>query len=118
MVDKYVPKVGDKVRATLGENVLVGEVTLVHIKGDWFDLEIPGASDGLTIYAEDGWKVEQLVSVPTKFGAVIRRADGALFSRSSDFEKNPWIPNARQFSVGDEFATHGGFTVLFDGVDE
>jgi hypothetical protein len=116
MVDKYVPKVGDKVRATLGENVLVGGVASTN-GGDitiWPD----SVRWSFTVRLSDGWHFEQIVSVPTKFGAVIRRADGMILQLS-----DPWVVASRWFTktgdwFNDEEATAGGFTVLFDGVDE
>ena len=61
----------------------------------------------------------QVVSVPTKFGAVIRRADGMLFQRTTaENRRHDWLPNDNAFSVDEAEATRGGFTVLFDGVDE
>jgi hypothetical protein len=122
MVEKYVPKVGDKVRATLGENVLVGRVDDIGEKfGNWVSLLPDGIEDvePYLLSGADGWHFEQFVSVPTKFGAVIRRADGRTFvhapSRIGDTV--PWFANSRHWA-STENATAGGFTVLFDGVDE
>ncbi len=119
MVEKYVPKVGDKVRATRGENVLVGVV-----RGQGLADEVLIDSDGENRYVRTGagWRIEQLVSVPTKFGAVIRRADGLLFSFLQEntprvTDTTPWRSNNRAWA-STEHATAGGFSVLFDGVDE
>ena len=116
-MNKYVPKVGDKVRATLGENVLVGEVTDEYAS----DLiEIMVSEDECLTLERDLWQFEQVVSVPTKFGAVIRRADGAksvLLDPASGSIR--WISGDLNWSwLSDEEATEGGFTVLFEGVDE
>jgi hypothetical protein len=117
MSEKYTPKVGDKVRATLGENVLVGEVA--EVGRTIVEIQMAGVPQELwTLTFSDGWQFEQIVSVPSKFGAVIRRADGEVFQIS---DQNPAIrrwfgKGGKGFSKAE--ATRGGFTVLFDGVDE
>lgn len=119
MVDKYVPKVGDKVKATLGDNVLIGRIIAEYKRhGDVFrvDIQPDGLREKVACFASDGWLFEQVVSVPTKFGAVIRRADGMKFVlRAPDFGQ--WA-TLSTVSVEESDATRGGFTVLFDGVDE
>ena len=117
MVEKYVPKVGDKVRATLGENVLVGIVTVARLSEtqDYFEVDVAGFD---VISVDDSWHFEQVVSVPTKFGAVIRRADGLIsfLADLSGGDSRWWTPG---LGWGAEVAsTRGGFSVLFDGVDE
>jgi hypothetical protein len=66
------------------------------------------------------WHFEQLVSVPTKFGAVIRRADGVLLSLQDTKNRDDrWLaPSDNWQWCDDADAAAGGFTVLFDGVDE
>lgn len=121
MAEGYTPRVGDKVRATLGESVIVGRHTnTMHNNGVHIAPE--GADFPLVLRINDGWVFEQLVSVPSKFGAVIRRADGRLFVRRSQSEYTQgkewrYVENA---GVATDFedATAGGFTVLFEGVDE
>ena len=114
MVEKYMPKVGDKVRATLGENVLVGEVVTIA-NYELFDIALGDPRDSVVrVFDSDGWLFEQIVSVPSKFGAVIRRADGRLFSLVAP---TIWWSDLGQSRIASE-VTEGGFTVLFDGVDE
>lgn len=121
-MSEYMPKVGDKVRATLGENVLVGEV-LSTTGGEGFGsglwLDITGLPKSDEVFVEHGvWTVEQVVSAPSKFGAVIRRADGQLFAFTARRQKScPWLSPIDGW-VSDRFATDGGFTILFDGIDE
>lgn len=114
-MSEYMPKVGDRVRATLGENVLVGGFEYadrlaaeIRVNGSLFSLFLP-----------DGWQFEQVVEVPTKFGAVIRRADGTVFllaePRSAD--GTDWFGAGCGWHRPHE-ATEGGFTVLFEGADE
>lgn len=117
MVEKYVPKVGDKVRATLGENVLVGDVS-EQCADDL--VEVLLAEDECLTLDLSLWQFERVVSVPTKFGAVIRRADGVMLSlQDAEARNNRWLaPSDGWQWCDDAEATAGGFTVLFDGVDE
>jgi hypothetical protein len=124
-MNAYVPKVGDKVRATMGESVVVGRVSdLLFQNGHFVDVVLYPSETSfaqLTLsVGRNGWALEQLVSVPTKFGAVIRRADGWVFTRAYSEplpDGAPWFHPASGFST-EAHATAGGFTVLFDGVDE
>lgn len=124
-MSNYMPKVGDKVRATLGESRVEGQVAEVRYSSavpvtawvfpnsetfDRVELRVGGTY---------GWQFEQLVSVPWKFGAVIRRADGdKIVLAGCDVPDGPewWSPESGWMFEG--AATRGGFTVLFDGVDE
>jgi hypothetical protein len=118
-MNAYVPKVGDKVRATLGESVIVGEVLSDRFRSNHNLVEI---DTGVESYAvcdrSDGWQFEQVVSVPTKFGAVIRRADGTLFTLGDPGQSDGWFAGGVIRWAEQDEATAGGFTVLFDGVDE
>jgi hypothetical protein len=116
-MNAYMPKVGDKVRATLGETVVIGRVSDL----DWYE----GFLVGAVVYPSErsfaqlelsvpDWQFTQVVSVPSKFGAVIRRADGALFRHGTLY--NWWDQHGQGTDPGT--ATKGGFTILFDGVDE
>lgn len=121
MIEKYTPKVGDKVRATLGENVLVGEIWGWDTRsvGVVWELRIAGVPESIDLVSSDGWQFEQVVSVPSKFGAVIRRADGEMLTLADPaaLAGRGWYSRFTDW-VGREQATAGGFTVLFDGVDE
>ncbi len=114
-MNDYVPKVGDKVRALLGESVVVGEVLDTCFRDIRNLVEI---DTGVESYAacdiSDGWHFEEVVSVPSKFGAVIRRADGEVFRAGND---GTWWSRFAE-GCGPDRATAGGFTILFDGVDE
>ena len=128
-MNKYVPKVGDKVRATLGESVIVGTVDFRSNAGDQ-TVVLHGISgphptiDRVWLWDKDNWQFEQVVSVPTKFGAVIRRADGRAHALVDPKAADglPWVwssPDTEWDSwATTEEATAGGFTVLFEGVDE
>ena len=119
----YTPRVGDKVRATLGENVLVGVVIYAseysYESGQVVDLRLSGVADEdeWSLQTGDGWQFEQVVSVPSKFGAVIRRADGVHFALTEMQDGSPWFGSHFGWATGAQ-ATQDGFTVLFDGVDE
>jgi len=122
-VNGYVPKVGDKVRATLGESVIVGEVTGATFgRHEAMTVTVFPSSQSferitLTVGVQGAWAIEPIVSVPTKFGAVIRRADGEVFSFTAPGQKPcPWL--GRDGWRDELYAVMGGFTVLFDGVDE
>ena len=111
----YTPKVGDKVRATLGENVLVGEVAQLSAS-DLVELLLSEEEEVCLSVGQ--WQFEQVVSVPSKFGAVIRRNEGGTFSLTARRQKPcPWLSDKGEW-VSEGFATEGGFTILFDGVDE
>ncbi len=118
MAEGYTPRVGDKVRATLGESVIVGRHTnTMHNNGVHIAPE--GADFPLVLRINDGWVFEQLVSVPSKFGAVIRRADGELFVKDMPGAPREWLSvDGNGIPATESMATEGGFTVLFDGVDE
>lgn len=117
----YTPKVGDKVRAMLGESVIAGEVVVTVNNGEIFDIALGDPRDSVVrLFDAEGWHFEQIVEVPTKFGAVIRRADGAVFSLIDLGDRHyllPWWERGEAWS-STERATAGGFTVLFEGVDE
>jgi hypothetical protein len=114
-MNEYMPKAYNKVRATLGESVIVGEVLSDRFRNNHNLVKI---DTGVESYAvcdrSDGWQFEQFVWVPTKFGAVIRRSDGEKFVR---FGANDW-GSKTDITVPDSDATRGGFTILSDGVDE
>lgn len=124
-MNAYVPKVGDKVRATLGESVIVGKVAEITMQNNYptvVDVFVgPHTFDTVALIAHgsNSWQFEQVVSVPTKFGAVIRRADGQVYSYSALRQKScPWLGDDSYGWVSERYATQGGFTVLFEGVDE
>lgn len=63
MAEKYVPVVGDRVRATCGESVIVGEVLYAVDSGKHgaaVDIDIYG-SNTLTVRSSDGWSFERIV---------------------------------------------------------
>lgn len=114
----YVPKVGDKVKATCGDLVLAGRVECVADAAIHLDPELDSA-ETYACWRDDPWHFEQVVSVPTKFGAVIRRADGLISFLGDTFEEegNRWWHPMLGWCT-EAHATAGGFTVLFEGVDE
>lgn len=107
----YVLKVGDRVRATLGENVLVG--TWGVSEGGLCNRIV--LDSGHVIGQEwDGWQFEQVVEVPTKFGAVIRKPEGDVWVQHGDGQ---WY-DVEGCECTNADIERGGFTVLFEGVDE
>lgn len=121
---EYMPKVGDRVRATLGENVLVGTVQCTD--QDYTEVAVSDGRSWMAVWHHDGWQFEQVVEVPTKFGAVIRNNDGRLFTLAdlTPTSQEPWVElleagrRLRYEWASTATATEGGFTVLFEGVDE
>ncbi|UXO93881.1 hypothetical protein Pan2_62 [Pseudanabaena phage Pan2] len=113
----YTPKVGDRVRATLGENVLVGIVE--YADRAFAEVRVNDSLSLFPLYLSLGWQFERVVEVPTKFGAVIRRADGQVSANllPHSVDNQPWATDAGDWVSTDE-ATDGGFTVLFEGVGE
>lgn len=113
----YMPMVGDRVRATLGENVLVGIVE--YADRAFAEVRVNDSPSPFPLYLSLGWQFEQVVEVPTKFGAVIRRADGTVFllAEPSSADGTDWFGAGCGWHRPHE-ATEGGFTVLFEGVDE
>lgn len=124
-MNTYVPKVGDKVIATLGESVIVGKVAEITMQNNYptvVDVFVgPHTFDNVALIAHgsDSWQFEQVVSVPTKFGAVIRRADGVIFllAEPNSADDTDWFGAGCGWHRRSK-ATAGGFTVLFEGVDE
>lgn len=116
MSEKYTPRVGDKVRATLGENVLVGIVESIP---SGYECNINIGPQVRLVNTDVGWQFEQITSVPSKFGAVIRRADGERFTlvEPDAVDDLAWFGRLTGWMRFGE-VTAGGFTVLFDGVDE
>ena len=97
----------------LGESVVVGKVT--NDFGDGVEIQLPESDWHVPISLLAGWQFEQVVSVPSKFGAVIRRADGTKFLSFGVHDE--WFENPDEITEIED-ATEGGFSVLFDGVDE
>lgn len=114
-MSEYTPKVGDRVRATLGENVLVGDVSYVDREGPNVDL---GSAARVPCLYVDGWQFEQVVEVPAKLGAIIRLHRGVPFLLVRVAENKWWsIPSGLHYTNADVL-DQAGFTVLFEGVDE
>ena len=110
-MNDYVPRIGDRVRATLGENVLVGHW------GRGIILNQICLDSGHVISQEwDGWQFEQVVEVPTKIGAIVRLSDGTLWVRR-DRETFPWGAIEGLFAeASDSEVLIMGFTVEFEGI--
>lgn len=119
-MSEYTPKVGDRVRATLGESVLVGDVTWLYEDGD-VQLDI-ASPDGSRYVCDMDWKFEQVVELPSK--------PWALVGHPTDYDYVPYIrdrsgnwheidSDGQTLRVDEETVMHymtRGFTVLFEGV--
>lgn len=118
-----------KVRATLGESVIVGVERWRRNPGgeigEYITISISGDSIAdIDIWLNDGWRVEYIQELPTLPGAIVRN-DTALFVRmrhAGEFNNNGarmWIEldANNPFVVWDDDAVaEGGFEVLFEGV--
>lgn len=113
-MNDYVPRIGDRVRATLGENVLVG--TVRDTDQDSTEIAVSDARSWTTVWHHDGWQFEQVVELPTKIGAIIRLSDGALWVRRNR-ETFPWGTIEGLFAeASDREVLIIGFTVEFEGI--
>ena len=108
-------RVGDRVRCTLGENVLVGTVQWVGEDGTCEVLVAPWTE--IAAYPSDGWHIEKVSPpLPTKVGAIVRHNEtGHLYVRSaSDHWRSIWHGGR----YGDGAIALIGFEVIFEGVDK
>jgi hypothetical protein len=118
MTDNYTPKVGDKVRATLGENVLVGEVDHTNHTnhGGEFRIVVNGWA---TVWFNRSWHFEQVVDVPTKpFAVVAIDTNRAFFVRTGT---DDWMNTYNGSSASDStirgLIRDEGYRVVFEGVE-
>jgi hypothetical protein len=111
---EYTPKVGDKVRATLGENVLVGGVN--DTDGfTWLDIRFSDESTAVaTLYIGDGWRIEPMLELPTLPGAVIE-CEGRIYARGAFHWVGIW-PVFDDRWQRDDYFTGKQFIVHFAGV--
>ena len=118
-------KVGDTVRATLGVNVLVGEVVFVSRPNgspstDPVSIVVGATNSEIDVWLSDGWQFEVIRALPTGVGAVVRRSDGVVFLRifTDDDTSCRWIKSGNRWSLwDDEEVVEGGFEVMFEGVE-
>ena len=110
----YAQFEGKKVRATSGENVLVGVFSAASPLAGYVDI---GAIDAIWI-ALDEWKFELIRELPTRKGALIRVKNGDLYVHDGS-SILPWI-NLEEAggSWRDPDEIEGDFTVLFEGIDD
>ena len=106
--------VGKKVRATSGENVLVGVFSAGFPKTGYVDVDAIG-----TIWITlDEWKFELIRELPTRKGALIRLENGDVMVNDG-MARQPWINlEAAGEDWCDPDEIEGDFTVLFEGVGD
>lgn len=81
MAEKYVPVVGDRVRATCGESVIVGEVTPAESEG-WLCM---GYAKGREFYlAVSEWSFERIIEPIVFKPLAVARVVPELVRRSVD----------------------------------
>jgi len=108
----YAQFVGKKVRATSGENVLVGVFSATSPYTGYVDIAI-----GAIWIALNEWKFELIRELPTRKGAVIRLENGDVMVNDGRAHQ-PWINlEAAGEDWCDPDEIEGDFTVLFEGVD-
>ena len=109
----YAQFEGRKVRATSGENVLVGVFSFHGTRSLCLDID----SLGQIYLASGDWKFELIREFPTRKGAVIRLENGDVWVRDGSLHL-PWLDLETSDNIwrtADEI--EGDFTVLFEGVD-
>ena len=116
MID-YIPKVGEEVRALMPEKFpLFGRVTFVNMNSNQVGLEFAAESWAI-LNVSDGWKFYPKAALPTRVGAIVRRADGQLFVREGGRGQVHWLSlDGRGENATDETAIAGGFTTEFEGL--
>ena len=109
----YAQFEGKKVRATSGENVLVGVFSTASPYTGYVDVD----DIGTTWIPLDGWKFELIRELPTRKGAVIQTENGDVWVRDGSLHL-PWLDletGGNGWCTADEI--EGDFTVLFEGID-
>lgn len=117
-----------KIRATLGDSVIVGAEAnfgaATPTSGPYIDIAVNEEAE-VSIWLNDGWKVEYIQELPTLPGAIVRNlsaSDGALYVRHCDYQggnEYMWsnLYTATEGEIwGDDTVSEGGFEVLFEGV--
>jgi hypothetical protein len=115
-----------KIRATLCDTVVVGEGERSEDRNGFWLIKVDTGLAEVACYDFDGWQFEVLTSLPDKVGAVVRNSrENVLYVRISDDYASdngayPWLTlGCIDGQVwGDDTVADGGFTVVFDGVDE
>lgn len=121
MTETYIPKVGDKVRATLGESVLVGRVAYSDPSTRSADILV-GSEPGFAwaLHGSDGWQFEQVIDVPTKPFAVVigSRAQGGYVRGYEGEWTSVFSGSFASAETIAELIRDEGYRVVFEGVDE
>ena len=110
----YAQFEGKKVRATSGENVLVGVFSIAFSNAGYVDVDAIGPIR-IALYK---WKFELTRGLPTRRGAVIRLENGDAYVYDGS-NHIPWLKlksNGGAWFDADEI--EGDFTVLFEGVGD
>lgn len=119
---EYVPEVGHKVRATLGESVVIGRVG--RADGNVVDVVVNDADYVLVAASPiNGWRFKRIQELPTKRWAMVGHPTEPSWSPYI-FDGEQWWEISRGGRVirsNEEtvrsFVDDDGFTDLFDGVD-
>ena len=108
----YAQFEGKKVRATSGENVLVGVFSAASPLTGYMNIN---AINAIWI-ALDEWKFELIRELPTRKGAVIQTESGEVWVHDGGLHL-PWLDLETEiWRTADEI--EGDFTVLFEGIDD
>ena len=103
-------KVGDRVRATCGESVIVG--TVKGREEGWISVALDGDGDYRRFLALDQWTVEILPPpIPDVVGTIVRDRDGDAWQRYDD---SWWcIGTSYRYSLAEVQKRYGPLTVLW-----
>lgn len=109
-------KVGDRVRATLGdENMLVGKAAAVDSTGVY--IKLFDHDGGYLAWYSDGWRIEKVSPpLPTKVGAIVRTAGMNLRVLTDELLWYLVDGEGTPYLSGQDLAQP--IEVIFDGVDQ
>lgn len=115
-----------KIRATLDDTVVVGVGERSENRDGFWLIKVGDGLAEVACYDFDGWQFEVLETLPNRVGAVVRNGrEEVLYvrisdDRASDGGRYPWLTLGYIDGAvwGNDTVSDGGFTVLFEGVDE
>ena len=111
-----------KIRATLGDSVIVG---VERARGGnnshpYITIQVREDGENVDIWLNDGWNVEYIQELPTLPGAIVRNVnDNSVYVRHTSDPQYMWYEVQGQNAGeiwGADIVSEGGFEVLFEGV--
>jgi len=118
---KATPQKGDKVRATLGESVIIGTVKDFSGNGGRYQLILPDAAPthatmGLSL---DEWSIEVIrepITLPTNWGAIVQVGNATYQLLHSAIWRSSYGVNVSASGLT-TIAETSPYVVLFEGID-